>query len=168
MPEPHAGVKTRARSAGREPRSAALRLLAIRPRSETELAERLRAKGFPPDAVASVLDGLRAEGLLDDAAVARAVVESALARKAVGRQWLVQKLRQYRVPPAVGERLLAVLLPPERERVLARAAAEQKLRRLRGSLKTDSGQLHARLHRFLRSRGFSGDAIEAALRRTMF
>ncbi len=166
VPQRSAGVKASARppAGGTGPRAAALRLLAIRPRSVAELADRLSAKGFSQGAVAAVTAELCAEGFLDDAAMARAVVESALARKPVGRQALAQKLRQYQVPPDIGERVLQELLPPERERGLARAAAQKKLAALRRSGPPPADpRLPARLFRFLRARGFSPDAIAAAV-----
>ena len=52
-------------------RSAAIRLLSYRPRSETEIRVRLRRR-FPPQVVDGVVEALLDQGLLDDIADLRA------------------------------------------------------------------------------------------------
>lgn len=144
------------------PRYVAVRLLARRPRSVEELRDRLRTRGFPEQAVAAVIDDLRAERLLDDERFAREYVEASLGAKPVGRRWFVAKLRRHRVPADVIERVLAETLPPDRERALARIAAErQRGRGARGEESAD--QTHARLRRFLYSRGFTPTVVTEVL-----
>lgn len=96
---------------GSDPWEKALRLLAVRDRSEAELRERLRQSGFPEERIAAVLARCREQGYLDDARFARS---RALSLMQSGR--------------AVGSRLLADLsrrgIPPE----AAREAVEETAR----------------------------------------
>lgn len=54
---------------------AALRLLELRPRSQREINERLRQRGFTPDTIAAVSTLLHERGLIDDTAFANYLVE---------------------------------------------------------------------------------------------
>lgn len=56
-------------------KQAALRLLELRPRSQRELSERLRQRGFSADTIAAVTALLHERGLIDDAAFATYLVE---------------------------------------------------------------------------------------------
>lgn len=161
----HAPVAARQRARRRDdPRAVALRLLAVRPRSTQELADRLRVKGFAPARVAEVLRELTEHGLLDDAQVALALIESALRRKPVGRKALLWKLRRLKIPAAVAEAALARAAPHAEEQVRARAAAEAKLTKLRQRQPGISwSALESRLGRFLLSRGFSSEVVHDLL-----
>lgn len=147
-------VAERARQLRDRPRAWALRLLGIRQRSCEELRRRLRAKGFLAVDVEEVVAELAATGLLDDAQFARSLIESELRRQPVGRRWLGAKLSRHLVPPAVADAALADLLPPERERALARSAAEQKLAQRRFRRPAEHPPRTPPLARFLSARGF--------------
>jgi len=93
---------------GTDPWSVALALLARRDRSEGELAERLRRKGFAENAIAATLERCRELGYLDDGRFARLRARSLMSN---GR--------------AVGGRLRAELKRQGIDEDLARAAAEE-------------------------------------------
>ncbi len=56
---------------GQRAREAAFRLLAVRARSASELRQRLRKKGFPPELVDNVITDLQAKGYQSDEDFAR-------------------------------------------------------------------------------------------------
>lgn len=143
-----------------DPYAVATRLLAMQARSVRALGDRLRAKGFPEDEIPAVLDTFRMSGLLDDERLARALVEQVLARKPVGRRWLVARLRRAQIPDELSRRVIGALVPPERERALASEAAGEKREALR---RQGGAAANAAVARFLAARGFSADAIGSAL-----
>src|SRR5260221_10922272 len=74
-------------------REAALRLLERTRRTRSDLARRLRDKGYTPAAIGSVLDRLAEVGLLDDAEYARAFMAGRRARRSAGSRRIEQELR---------------------------------------------------------------------------
>ncbi|WP_081511640.1 recombination regulator RecX [Nocardia donostiensis] len=80
-------------------KDACLRLLAVRARSRSELAQRLAAKGYAEDVTERALDRLAEVGLIDDAAFAQQWVHSRHTYSGKGRQVLAQELRRKGVAP---------------------------------------------------------------------
>lgn len=122
-------------------RTIALRLLEHQPRTRVELERALARRGVPADAAAAVLDRLGEVGLVDDAAFARAWVDSRHAGRGLGRRALAAELHRRGVDPqlvgdAVGavsgddERLAAAALVRRRLPSLASHPVEVQLRRL--------------------------------------
>ena len=147
-----------------DPRSVALKLLAIRQRSVGGMRQRLREKGFSPTDVARVVAECIAQGLLDDLRFAEDLVAYALARHPVGRRLLLTKLCQHSVPAEIADVVLVRLLPPEREADLARSAAKRKLAELRRrGQRPQSAEAVSRVVRFLLARGFASGVISAVL-----
>lgn len=140
------------------PRTDALRLLGRRDYSTEELREKLLAKDHPPDAVQTTIDGLTADGLLDDRRVALGHVRTASQVKGRGRLRIIRELEARGVPSATIRDALETL-PAEDER----AALERVLARSRLPARpaaADQRRLFARLMR----RGYSADLIARALR----
>lgn len=137
-------------------REVALALLARRDHTSTELRDKLVRRGYPVTEVAGVVEALRAQGLLDDEAVVRRLVEREVAG---GRGPLAIKARLAAkgVPPHVVERCLASL-PPEWEVNQARQAVSRWMRTHR---RTEGWR--ASLVRHLRQRGFGWEAIQCAV-----
>ncbi|HEY7034173.1 MAG TPA: RecX family transcriptional regulator [Thermomicrobiales bacterium] len=73
--------------------NAAMNLLARRPRSEREVRDRLKRKGFPPETVEAAVAKLEGWRYLDDEAFARYWVENREANRPRGRRLLEQELR---------------------------------------------------------------------------
>lgn len=136
------------------------RLLARRARSERELTDRLTRAGHPEGAVAAAVDRLRELRLVDDRAFARDYVAERLRRSPRGVDSLRHELTARGVTPeAVADALDEVAGDEERR---ARELAMGLASRMGQGL--SPAELAARLGRRLTSRGFSGEAVESALR----
>jgi regulatory protein len=151
-------------------RARALRLLAARPRTESELRARLARAGFEAEA-GEVVGWLRGLGYLDDAGYARDRARSLLAPGRLGPRLAERRLRTAGVPAEVAQRAVAEALlgdgaegPPAAaeaaERDRCRILAERRARRPVGEL---DARERARLGRFLLGRGFSGECVAAVL-----
>jgi regulatory protein len=129
----------------------ACELLALRPHFRQELAAKLARRGYPPAEIAAALERLGRQGYLDDAAAARGLVASRLARGAEGRTRLRAELERRGAPPAAVAAALDEL--PADELPAAREAAGRW-----------HGKSAAALARHLARKGFSRRAIVAVLK----
>lgn len=86
---------------------AALRFLEARPRSTSEIRERLRRKDFADEAIEAAIERLAALGMIDDAAFARAWVESRQANRPRGVGALRDELRRKGIDRALAETVLS-------------------------------------------------------------
>jgi regulatory protein len=134
----------------------ALRLIARRPRSQIELARRLGEWGLAADDAAGVLDRLAAMGLVDDGALAAAVVSSRRA-SAYGRLRIESDLDRLEVDPAAGASVAATSAEAEVER--ARLALDSRRIPDRG----DPAAVR-RAATFLTRRGFDAETVATVLR----
>ncbi|MEE8347097.1 MAG: RecX family transcriptional regulator [Dehalococcoidia bacterium] len=136
----------------------ALRLLSYRPRSESELRQRLDRRGTPPDLVEATLQRLRELNLVDDTAFAQAWVESRHRTSPRGRRLLRQELGAKGVDSDVLRPLLEQI--DEADAAL-RAASRRAL-----SLRTHPyPEFRRRLGDFLRRRGFDYDTVRRTVER---
>jgi regulatory protein len=112
-------------------RQICLRLLTIAPRTRTQLATALRRSGIPAEAAETVLSRFADVGLIDDAAFARAWVESRHYSRGLSRRSLSAELRRQGVQ---NEEIREAVdtLDPEHEVATARRLVEQKLAGTRG------------------------------------
>ena len=129
----------------------ACRLLALRPHFRAELAVKLLRRGHPRPEIEQALDRLAREGWLDDAAAARGLVASRLARGAEGRPRLRAELERRGAPPEAVAAALDEL--PDDDLPGAREAARRW-----------HGKSAAALARHLARKGFSRRAIFAVLK----
>jgi regulatory protein len=112
-------------------REICLRLLAVRPRTRTELASALRQRGIAAEVAAEVLDRYGEVGIIDDRAFARAWVTSRHYGRGLARKALAGELRRKGVDSeAVGEALAE--LGQDTEAATARELVDRKLRTDRG------------------------------------
>lgn len=132
-----------------------LRLIARRPRSRAELARRMAGWGLRADEAAQVLERLGAMGVLDDDALASAVISSRRAH-AFGRLRIESDLARLDVDPDVRAALATTSAGAELD--LARAALAS-----RHVPATRSPADLRRAAAFLARRGFDGDTVAAAL-----
>ena len=124
------------------------------------LRARLVEKGYSEEAVDAVMERMSAEGLYSDHRYAEAFCRDCLLNRAVGRRYLVNKLREKQVPGDVASTVVAEILDDDAERGLARRAARTRWRRQRDP--GDRSSL-AKVVRYLQGRGFAaGLAHEAA------
>ncbi len=112
-------------------RQICLRLLTAAPRTRAELAAALSRRGVPGEAAEAVLGRFTDVGLIDDAAFARAWVESRHYSRGLSRRSLSAELRQHGVE-AEEIREAVSTLDPEQEVATARRLVEQKMACTRG------------------------------------
>ncbi len=126
-------------------RTLCLRALTGAPKTRQQLAEMLARKGVPDDAAESVLDRFVEVGLVDDAAFARAWVDSRQAGRGLARRALQAELKAKGVEAEVAaqaveavdadeERAAAVRLVERRARTMQRLDRATATRRLVGML----------------------------------
>ena len=112
-------------------RQICLRLLTITPRTRAQLAQALHRRGVPDESAETVLSRFADVGLIDDAAFARAWVESrhysrGLSRRSLSAELRRQGVRSEEIREAVDT------LDPEQEVATARRLVEQKMAGTRG------------------------------------
>src|SRR5277367_869513 len=100
-------------------RQICLRLLTIAPRTRAQLAQALHRRGVPDEAAETVLSRFADVGLIDDAAFARAWVESRHYSRGLSRRSLSAELRRQGVE-SDEIREAVDTLDPEQEVVTAR------------------------------------------------
>jgi regulatory protein len=112
-------------------RQVCLRLLTAAPRTSAQLAEAMRRKGVPAEAAEAVLGRLAGVGLIDDAAFARAWVESRHHARGLSRRALTAELKRRGVP---GEEVQAAVgaLDPDQEIATARRLVARAMAATRG------------------------------------
>jgi regulatory protein len=109
-----------------------LRLLTLAPRTRAQLAEALRKRGIPDEAADEVLSRFEDVGLIDDAAFARAWVESRHHSRGLGGRALSAELKQRGVAADEIRAAIDEQLSPEAEAAAARALVDRRLSATRG------------------------------------
>jgi regulatory protein len=108
-------------------RQVCLRMLTAAPRTSAQLADAMRRKGVPDEAAQAVLSRLAEVGLIDDAAFARAWVESRHHARGLARRALAAELEKRGVPGEDVRTAVSALGPDEEiataRRLVARAMA---------------------------------------------
>ena len=133
-------------------------LLDRRARCRADLRRRLLQSGHEAPLVDQVLDDATEQGLVDDRAYARAWAHDQLLRKAVGRRWLLAKLRTQGISERDARAGVGEVLEPRDELALA-------VRALSGRrLDLEDERQRAKGLRFLLGRGFDQATSLAALR----
>ncbi len=139
-----------------EGRALALRLLARRARSRTELKRYLKTKGLDTNTLETVLDQLEKLGLVSDADFARAAAESLVQSGRAGPRAVYSRLRQKGVAADVAASATDEAMAGQDEEAMARTLAEKRMRALSG---LDVYAKRRRLYAFLARRGFSSETI---------
>ena len=112
-------------------RQVCLRLLETAPRTRAQLAQALRRRGVPNEAAEAVLARFTDVGLIDDAAFARAWVESRHYSRGLSRRSLSAELRRQGIETEE-IRVAVDTLDPEQEVATARRLVERKMAATRG------------------------------------
>ena len=112
-------------------RQICLRLLTVAPRTRAELAAALSRHGVPREAAEAVLGRFTDVGLIDDAAFARAWVESRHYSRGLSRRSLSAELRRQGIETEEIREAVDTL-DPEQEVATARRLVEQKMAATRG------------------------------------
>ena len=142
-------------------RAAADRLLRFRPRSEQELRQRLRDKGYPDPVIDAVVQELTRKDLLNDQAFAQYYAANRLLLKPMGIRTLQEELRRKGIAPAVAAQALTKATAGYDELTAARALAQRRRAALAG---LPSAATQRRLAGFLQRRGFSGEVVYKVIR----
>jgi regulatory protein len=160
--EPELAAALERRAEAFAARAVALRMLAYRPLPGREIERRLTRKGHDKTVAASVVEGLRASGLVNDVEFARHFVRTRATGRRYGPARLEADLRRLGVDEktasaAVRDTLAADEIDP---RQLLRDAAARKLRTLAG---VGRDVQRRRLRAYLLRRGFPTAEILAVL-----
>ena len=129
-----------------------LRYVALRPRSEWEMREYFRRKGVDVSVAQHIIDRLRAVGLIDDLAFARAWIAHRRLLKSTSLRRLRLELQQKQVPSAIVDQVLAEDTTDD----------QQALRRLIAKKQARYPDAQ-KFMQYLARQGFSYDAIKTAL-----
>jgi regulatory protein len=134
----------------------AVDLIAYRPRSVHEVQQRLKKAGADDETIASVVERLKAAGLLDDQAFSRAWVESRVRANPRSKRMIAWELRQKGVS---GADITAAL----EEADDADAAYRAALRRLPRLQSLEPRERERKLMAFLARQGFDFGTIESVI-----
>lgn len=134
--------------------NAALNYLAIRPRSRWEIETYLSRKKAEPELVASIIEKLENQRLIDDEAFARAWIENRKLLNPRSHRKLVAELRAKRVPDETIAKVLEKNTEEERE--ILKMLVEKK--RQQTKYKDDQ-----KLAQYLARQGFNYDDIKQIL-----
>jgi regulatory protein len=150
-----------------DPESAArglcLRALTGAPKTRQQLADLLESREIPEDAATAVLDRFTEVGLIDDAAFARAWVNSRQAGRGLARRALAQELRAKGVDSEVAAEAVE-LVDDEDERAAARRLVERRA----GSMsRLDRATATRRLMGMLARKGYNGGLAAAVVREVL-
>lgn len=154
-------VKPLASDALGQARAAAERLLRVRPRSEQEMRQRLRQKGFAPPVMDAVVQELTRRGFLNDQQFARLLATSQLLSKPTGLRAVREALRRKGVEPAVAEQALGLAAADYDELAAARDLAQRRAGPLKG---LPAATIQRRLFGVLQRRGFSSEIVYKVVR----
>ena len=140
----------------------ALNMLALRARSSSELARSLVRKGEEKPYVDWAIARLLEQGLLDDAAFARALTRSRVVGGKRSRRRVEQELARKGVSRTVAGEAIDDVFEDEAvdQRAIVEEAARKKLRSLAG---LEPAVQRRRLYAFLARRGYDLDVIRAAI-----
>jgi len=132
-------------------------LLRQRPRSEHEIRERLKLKGYAAGIIEECVEALRAAGEIDDSRFARLWVESRMRSNPMGDVVLRHELKSKGVSDAIITEALAAKHEAFDETAIARDMARERFKRF---AKTDPRKAMKRVYDFLTRRGFGFDIIQ--------
>ncbi|WP_409331451.1 regulatory protein RecX [Trujillonella humicola] len=144
-------------------RAICLRALTGAAKTRRQLAEILARKGVPPDAATAVLDRFGEVGLIDDAAFARAWVNSRQAGRGLSRRALGAELRAKGVQAEDAEEALA-LVDDQDEWDAARRLVARRVPSLR---RVDRETAHRRLLGMLARKGYGAGLAGIVVREAL-
>ena len=137
----------------------AIRFLGYAPRSEAELCEKLRDLGFDEQVTNTVIERVKAMGLIGDEQFSKMWVENRSTFRPRSQRLLGIELRRKGVAEEV---IRQALSESNDDQTLAYQAARQRIRRLEG---LDWDQFRNKLGAYLARRGFSYETIRPVVQR---
>ena len=148
-------------------RSAALRYLAVRPRTVREIRDALRDKEFPDTVAAETIGALQDARLLDDALFARSFIRNAMTLKPTGRALLRRKLLLLGVDRTLADEALDEILANVSQQDEAGRAASAFVRKRSSLMKKGDARLRHQLTAFLMRRGYAWDVVQGAVKEAL-
>ncbi|MFC1708908.1 regulatory protein RecX [Candidatus Omnitrophota bacterium] len=136
-------------------KKASYRLLKIRPRSEYELRNHLKLKGFQKDIIDSAITELHRIGLLDDLAFAKLWVESRIKRP-LGLNRLSYELKVKGVAKDIINQVISKYDSPGKEEDVVRELINRKIEKI---AHLDKTKIKSRLWSYFLRKGFSKDIV---------
>lgn len=134
--------------------------LKYRPRSEREIIEKLRSKGYPNDTVERVVAYFKRIGSINDQLFAAGWMRSRL-NKPLGMRRIRMELKQKGVADELIRQAAETAAQDYEERDAVVTLAQRQLAHYRG---LDQGTQRRRLYNYLARRGFTSEAILKAFR----
>jgi regulatory protein len=138
-------------------RNNAYALLRIRPRSEREIRDRLKLKGYGAEHIEDIVAGLKKIGDIDDLRFARLWLESRMHSNPVGDVVLKHELQAKGVSDAIIADTLQYKSENYDEYEIALSMAGERFQRLK---RLDRHKAGKRLYDFLLRRGFTYDNVK--------
>lgn len=132
-------------------------LLRIRPRSEREVRDRLKAKGYGPELVDDIVEALKRCGDIDDAKFAWFWLESRMHQNPMGDVVLKYELKKRGVSEDVIKATLEHKAANYDEYAIAFSMAEERFKRFS---KIDRQKALKRVYDFMLRRGFKYDTVQ--------
>jgi regulatory protein len=146
----------------KETKEAALKFLSYRMRSEKELRDKLRSKGFVKDIIDEVIEDLQRVNLLNDHEFASAWIRDRLSNNLRGKALLKQELYKKGIKEEIIKKILKEYFADETEELnLAKRLLEKRKRRYEN---LESNVAKRRISDFLLRRGFSYDIVKQVLK----
>lgn len=141
-------------------RVAALKMLARRELSESQIRQRLVRRGYDPDDIESAIERLTSNGSINDARVAGAIARTETSVKRRGRLRVAQALARAGIDRSTARTAVDSIFSDIDDDALLSAALERRLKN--GRLIADDREFQ-RLFRYLAAQGFESDTILKAL-----
>lgn len=139
----------------------AYKFLSYKPRTQKEVEDKLRQKGFTQDIISKVIEDIKRYGFINDIEYARNFVLNRTKSKSLGKIALKQSLLLKGIPNEIIEQVLE-----ERENLIdefeiAFELARKKLKLLKSSKKKkrNENELKRKIYEFLTRRGFTWETI---------
>lgn len=142
-------------------KQAAIRLLELRPRSQREIQDRLRQRGFAPDTIAQVVARLGEIGLIDDQAFAHYLTEQRTRQAQRGSMAIKQDLQRH----GIANHTIQHVMQAQADATNDAAGAEKHAQKLLPRLKhLDRSAFVRRLSGALQRRGYPADVVRSVVR----
>lgn len=142
--------------------TAGLLMLGRRELSSRQIADRLRRKGFPRDAIDTALESLRQSGALNDARAAAARARHDVNIRRHGRSRVMRQVKSLGVSDETARHAVnAAFSDVSEDQMLAAALA----RKLRGADAPSDPKAVRRLQAWLLRQGFEPDRVQRLIRR---
>lgn len=136
------------------------RWLGIRARSEKEIRDKLKKKGFAPSIIEQTTKRVKELGYLDDKEFSRLFIETKKLGRAKGKFALQRGLKQKGINSELIEESLQQFYPEDEEAELALRLAEKKVKTYQD---LPHEKKYQKLARFLTNRGFNWEITKKAL-----